>query len=144
VPTGTGYKVFVYYRATSGDSWGIFGMSSGGVDVTAVFSAIDVTAPTGTTAAAQGDPLDVTWTTDAAVTSGEFSIWVVTPDYGSWYAGKLHDAADTVGPNSYADSVNLDVPTGTGYKVFVYYRATSGDSWGIFGMSSGGVDVGAP
>ncbi len=37
--------------------------------------------------------------------------------------GKIHDAADTVGPASYADSVDLNVPAGTGYRVFVYYRA---------------------
>ena len=66
---------------------------------------------------------------------------MVTSTYGGWYVGKIHAAADTVGPNSYADSVNLDVPADTGYHVFVYYRATSGDPWGIYGMSSGTVDV---
>ncbi len=38
--------------------------------------------------------------------------------------GKIHDAADTVGPASYADSVDLNVPADTGYRVYVYYRAT--------------------
>ena len=47
--------------------------------------------------------------------------------------GKIHDAAVTVGPASYADSVDLNVPAGPGYRIFVYYRATSGDPWGIYG-----------
>ena len=45
---GTGNRVFVYYRATSGDSWSIYGFSSGTVSVTAaVFDSITVTAPVG-------------------------------------------------------------------------------------------------
>ena len=87
-------------------------MSPGTVDVTAVFSAITVTAPTGTTSKDQGAALDVTWTTNQAVATGQFSIWVVSPANG-WYVGKIHDAADTVGPASYADSVDLNVPAGT-------------------------------
>ena len=43
------------------------------------FTAISVTAPTGTTSQAQGDALPVSWTTNAGVASGEFSIWVVSP-----------------------------------------------------------------
>ena len=35
MPAGTGYRVFVYYRALSTDPWGIYGFSSGTVDVTA-------------------------------------------------------------------------------------------------------------
>ena len=48
--------------------------------------------------------------------------------------GKI-DAAD--GSASYADSVTLNVPVDTGYRIFVYYRATSGDPWGIYGSSPG-------
>ena len=36
------------------------------------------------------------------------------------------------------------MPADTGYHVFVYYRATSGDPWGLYGMSPGTVDVAAP
>ena len=43
------------------------------------FNAITVTAPTGTTSKAQGATLPVTWTTNAAVATGQFSIWVVSP-----------------------------------------------------------------
>ncbi len=36
VPVDTGYRIYVYYRATSGDPWGIYGMGPGTVDVTAI------------------------------------------------------------------------------------------------------------
>ena len=122
MPVGTGYKVYVYYRATSGDAWSIYGLAPGTVNVTAAgFNAITVTAPTGTTSKAQGAALPVTWTTNAAVASGQFSTWVVSTG-NSWYVGQIK-AAD--GTASYSDSVNLNVPVGTGYKVYVYYRATS-------------------
>ena len=91
MPVDTGYRVFVYYRATSGDPWGLYGMSSGTVDVAAGFSAISVTAPTGTTSKAQGGALAVGWTTNQAVASGQFSVWVVSPGNG-WYVGKIHAA----------------------------------------------------
>ena len=137
VPADTGYRIYVYYRAVSTDPWGIYGFSSGTVDVTAMFNSITVTAPTGTSSQAGGSALPVTWTTNANVASGEFSIWVVSPANG-WYVGKIH-AAD--GTASYSDSVILNVPADTGYHVFVYYRATSGDPWGLYGMSPGTVDV---
>ena len=143
VPAGTGYRVYVYYRATSGDPWGLYGGSPGTVDVAEVFSAITVTAPSAPVQKNQGDPLDVTWTTNQAVASGQFSIWVVSPSNG-WYVGKIHAATDTVAPGSYADAVALNVPAGTGYRVYVYYRATSGDPWGLYGGSPGTVDVAAP
>ena len=140
VPVDTGYRVFVYYRATSGDPWGIYGYSSGTVDVIAAgFNAITVTAPTGTGSQAQGSSLPVTWTTNQTVASGEFSVWVVSPGNG-WYVGKIH-AAD--GTASYSDSVALNVPVDTGYRIYVYYRAISGDPWGIYGYSTGTVNVAA-
>jgi len=74
------------------------------------------------------------------VASGQFSVWVVSAGNG-WYVGKIH-AAD--GTASYADSVTLNVPVDAGYHIFVYYRATSGDPWGLYGMSAGAVTVTAP
>ena len=47
MPADSGYRVFVYYRATSGDPWSLYGMSPGTVDVAEVFSAISVTASHG-------------------------------------------------------------------------------------------------
>ena len=112
VPVDTGYRIYVYYRATTGDPWGIYGCASGTVNVTAGFSAISVTAPTGTTSQAQGSSLPVGWTPNASVATGEFSIWVVSPANG-WYVGKIV-AADLKA--SYVDSVDLNVPVDTGYK----------------------------
>ncbi len=40
---------------------------------------VTVTAPTGTTSKDQGAALPVTWTTNQAVATGQFSIWVVSP-----------------------------------------------------------------
>ena len=227
VPVDTGYRVFVYYRATSGDPWGIYGYSPGTVDVTPPASARSASPPPRARGSqAQGSALPVTWThqrrrrhaassasgwsapangwyvgkivaadgpasyadavdlnvpvdtrlprlrllprhqrrplghlrllaghgrrdrrlqrdqrhrphghdaarpraapcrspgrTNAAVAGGQFSIWVVSPGNG-WYVGKI-DAAD--GTASYADSVDLNVPVDAGYRVFVYYRAT--------------------
>ena len=49
---------------------------------------VTVTAPTGTTSKNQGEALPVTWTTNQAVATGQFSIWVVSPANG-WYVGKI-------------------------------------------------------
>ena len=46
---------------------------------------------------------------------------MVSPGNG-WYVGKIVSAT---GAASYADSVDLNVPVDTGYKVYVYYRATT-------------------
>ena len=137
VPVDSGYRVFVYYRAASGDPWGIYGYSPGTVNVSAVFNAITVTAPTGSTSQAQGSSLPVTWSTNQAVASGQFSLWVVSPANG-WYVGKIVNADGT---GSYSNSVVLNVPVDTGYRIFVYYRATTGDPWGIYGYSPGTVNV---
>ena len=99
-------------------------------------------APAEATAKDQGESLDVAWTTNADVAAGEFSIWLVSADNG-WYAGKIHAAADTVAPASYADSIDLDVPVGDEHPVYVYWRyATVGSgAWSIYGYSAGTVDV---
>jgi hypothetical protein len=137
VPVDSGYRIFVYYRATSSDPWGVYGFASGTVSVTAGFSSITVTAPTGTSSQAQGASLPVSWTPNASMASGEFSIWVVSQANG-WYVGKIVTADLKA---SYTDSVDLNVPVDSGYRVYVYYRATSSDPWGIYGMSPGTVDV---
>ena len=82
-----------------------------------------MTAPTGTTSKAQGaGPAGHLDDQRRPSPRGQFSIWVVSPANG-WYVGKIHDAAERR-PASYADSVDLNVPVDTGYRVFVYYRAT--------------------
>ena len=130
--------MFVYYRATSGDPWGLYGMSSGTVDVTTA-DPIIVTAPTGAGSYTTGDSLAVSWTARPTLATGEFSIWVVSPGNG-WYVGKIV-AAD--GSTDYADAVTLNVPVDDGYRVFVYHRANSGDPWGVYGSSPGTFGVSA-
>ena len=102
-----------------------------------MLSSITVTAPVGTTSLAQGDALPVTWTTNTVVPSGEFSLWAVSTSNG-WYGGKIV-AAD--GTASYADTLAMNVPADTGYRIYVYYRTTSGDPWSVYGFSTGTVDV---
>jgi uncharacterized repeat protein (TIGR02543 family) len=106
------------------------------------FTSIAVTAPSSTTDKAQGEDLDVAWTTNAAVSDGEFSIWVVDAGYSSWYVGKTHAADGRTDP--YTDKVKLDVPPGDGYHVFVYYRASGSDPWGIYAYTAGLVNVSTP
>ena len=85
----------------------------------------------------------MTWTTNQAVATGEFSIWVVSPANG-WYVGKIHAAADTAGPASYADAVALDVPAGAATASTSTTAPRSGDPWSLYGGSPGTVDVAAP
>ena len=111
MPVGTGYRIYVYYRAGTSGPWSdIFDDAAGRVDVTPVFNAIDVTAPATDVQKDQGSSLDVSWTTNAAVSSGQFSIWVVSADVRSWYGGTIV-AADNGTPDSYPnDTIDLNVP----------------------------------
>ena len=135
VPRDTGYVVYVYYRATSGDPWGVFGQGTGTLNVADM---IDVTSPTGTPVMPQGAFLPVNWTTSQIVSSGQFSIWAMSAQ-GLFYGGTIVPADP--GTMDYAGHLKLDIPTDTGYRIFVYYRATSADPWGVYGQSPGTVDV---
>ena len=108
VPADTGYRVYVFYRATIGDPWRIYGYSPGTFAVTGL-GTITVTAPSGAGSYAAGDSLPVSWNTDAPLASGEFSLWVVSPANG-WYVGKIVAAS---GDLTYTDSVTLNVPPDT-------------------------------
>ena len=97
-----------------------------------------MTAPaTGTTVRAQGDLVSVSWTTNTSVNSGEFGIWLVSTA-GTWTLAKTVAANGTA---SYPDDVDLNVPVANDYRVYVYYRASSGDPWGIYGLAPGTVNV---
>ncbi len=106
---GSGYSVYVYYRASSGDAWSLYGLAPGTVNVTAgALSTITVDQPpAGTTSRTQAQALTVHWTTNANVSApAQFSIWVVSPG-NSWYVGQVK-AAD--GTAAYSDSVALERP----------------------------------
>ena len=238
VPAGTGYRVYVYYRATSGDPWGLYGASPDTVDVAAVLQRDHASPPlAGTSGQSQGDPLPVSLDDQRrrSPAASSASGWSPRRTAGTWARSttpptpalrrqrrprrarrhrlprlrllprherrpvgplrRLARARSTWPPSStrsrvrapgreqpepgrpaarqpgrptrrspaassasgwsprrtagtwarsttppslpYADSVDLDVPAGTGYRVYVYYRATGGDPWGLYGASPG-------
>ena len=99
---------------------------------------ITVTAPTGTGSYVRGSSLTVSWTIAPATAAGEFGLWARSPG-GGLYIGKLVPAS---GAASYATSLTLDVPTGSGYQVIVAWRATAGSgAWTSFGTSPGSFAV---
>ena len=141
VPVGTGYHLYVYYRASSGAPWSVDGLAAGTVDVTAssTFESIDVTAPATPTGVVRGADLAVGWAPNVAVAApAQFSVWLVKG--GIWTQVGLFDAN---GGASYARQVAANVPVGTGYSLYVYYRASSGAPWSVYGLAPGTVDVAA-
>ena len=137
LPTGSGYHVYVFYRALPTDPWLDYGLASGTFSVTAP-PVITMTAPTGSAGYNAGDALPVTWTTDRLVASGQFTVWLVSSS-NNWTLG------DTVAANpastSYSDNVTLNLPTGSGYHVYVFYRALPTDPWLDYGLASGTFSV---
>ena len=137
LPTGSGYSVYVFYRVLPTDPWQDYGKASGTFSVTAA-PVISVTAPTGSAAYNAGDTLPVTWNTDRLVSSGQFTVWLVSPA-NNWTLG------DTVAANpastSYSDNVTLNLPTGSGYSVYVFYRVLPTDPWVDYGKASGTFSV---
>ena len=132
-PVGTGYAVRVYYRSTPAASWTIYGQSAGTFTISAGFTAITVTAPTGTQQPSPGR--QPARHLDARLRGRQRPVQHLGGQPGNgWYGGKIV-AAD--GTASYTDSVDLNVPVDTGYRVYVYYRATSGDPWSIYGYVAG-------
>ncbi len=89
--------------------------------------------PSVTGSYAQLSNLPVTWSTNVAVSSGEFAVWAASPS--GWYVGKL---VPQNGTDSYATNLNLNVPTGSSYSIRVGWRATAGSgAFTIIGASSG-------
>ena len=136
VPAGSGYYVTVGYRPVAGSgSWTVYGSSSGSFTVAAPALAITLPSVTGTYP--RNSSLPVTWTTSQALASGQFAVWAVSPS--GWYVGKLVAVNGTA---SYATSVSLTVPLGSGYQIRVGYRPVAGSgSWTVFGLSGGSFTV---
>ncbi len=132
VPTGSGYKVAIYYRPTTGSgSWTTSYTSPASITVNGC-GAITMTAPTpgSDPAWTVGTSPTVSWTVASpAPTQGEFCVWLIDSN-GTWYIGRTvaWDAHDTGGV--YSASLPLNVPTGSGYKVAIYYRPDTGSGAG--------------
>ena len=121
MPVGTGYSLYVYYRASTGDPWSVDGLAAGTVDVTgADLRAHQRYRPGhGHDQSGPGRQLSVSWTTNAAVASGQFGIWVVCREHLVRRQDRRRRRQA-----GYVDSVDLNVPVANGYRVYVYYRAT--------------------
>jgi streptogramin lyase len=140
VPIGTGYQVVVAYRPIPGVGiWQSCATSPGSFRVSGARPpTLRVTAPTGHRRHAVGDTLDVAWTSDRALGSGEFAVWARSR-LGVRYLGDVVPAA---GGTSSRHGLVLNLPVGTGYQVIVAYRATPGTgSWGSLATSPGLFDV---
>ena len=119
-------------------TWGGTGLSATSFAVSVAAPRITVTAPTGTRSYARGSSLTVSWTTTPAAAAGEFGVWARSAG-GGLYIGKLVPAS---GAASYATSLILAVPTGSGYQAIVAWRATAGSgAWTSFGTSPGSFEV---
>jgi IPT/TIG domain len=90
---------------------------------------ITVTAPGAALSVGQGATFPAAWRTDAAVTEGEFSVWLVTPENG-WYGPYLVPVNGTA---DYAADVPASAPAGDSYRVYVYWRPEGG-SWSVYGF----------
>ena len=140
VPAGVGYQVVVAYRPIPGAGiWLSCATSPGSFRViSARPPTLRITAPTGHGSLTVGDTLNVAWTSDRALGSGEFAVWARSRA-GIRYLGDVVPAA---GGTSSRHGLVLNVPVGTGYQVIVAYRATPGTgSWGSLATSPGLFDV---
>jgi len=135
VPKGSGYQIRVGYRPVAGSgAWSSYGLSGGTFTVTVPLT---ITLPSITGTRAQNSSLPVTWTISSAVSTGEFAVWAVSPS--GWYIGKIVARNATT---SYATSITLAVPKGSGYQIRVGYRPTVGSgAWSPFGLSGGSFTV---
>jgi IPT/TIG domain len=138
VVSGTQIRATVPAAATSGriavTTTGGTGTSAASFTVTLPLA---VTLPAITGSYAQNASLPVSWTTNQAVSSGEFAVWAQSAS--GWYIGKIVAKNATT---SYSTSVTLAVPLGSGYRVRVGYRPTAGSgSWTVLGLSGGSFTV---
>ena len=130
LPTGSGYQVIVAYRPTSGSgTWGSWATSWWSFAVSSGLPYLTITSPAGPDTYASGDPMTVGWTSDQALSTGEFGVWVRSSS-DTWYIGQVVPAT---GGTSFSTPITLSLPTGSGYQVIVAYRPTSGSgTWGSF------------
>ena len=104
-PNSNNYADAATDVAVSGISW------SGDSLVFTARVGLGITVPTISGTYPQNTALPVSWTTSSAVSTGQFAVWVRSAS--GWYVGKLVAVNGTA---SYATSVSLAVPAGSGYS----------------------------
>jgi len=126
VPAGF-YQVIIGYRPTSGSGdWTAFATSYGFVFAVNAPPApvVEITAPLGEQELTSTSSLTVSWSTQTAFSTGQFALWVRSPQ-GIW-----HWAAPLIpanGTTSYQTIIDLDevapaITSGLGYQVIVAYE----------------------
>ena len=140
VPVGTGYRVFVYYRATQRRPLGHLRLRPGhGRRDAPAFNAITVTAPTGTTSRPRASALPVTWTTNASVRQRPVQHLGGQPrrTAGTWARSSPPTAAAELRRQRRPRTCPSAPATASSSTT----APRSGDPWGIYGYAPGTVDV---
>ena len=123
VPAGAGYKAYVYWRPTVGSGAWAATATSAAFAVTAPAPVITVTGPAVPVTWRVNSSQKIAWTIKQAIVGGEFRVGLVN-SAGTAYLDK--QVLPVSGKTSYSLSVVVSVPTGSGYKAYVYYRPTAG------------------
>ena len=92
---------------------------------------LTITSPSGPGTYASGDTMTVGWTSDQALTTGEFGVWVRSSS-DQWYIGQIVPAT---GGTGFSKTITLGLPAASGYQVIVAYRPSSSAGWGCWATS---------
>ena len=96
---GSGYRVWVFYRAGPGDPWGVCDVSPGTFAVTA--PALVVSSPNGGENVGLNTQRSITWSLGQAVDVGYFDVYVWSPTQGTTKLNASPIAAEA-GKTSYS------------------------------------------
>ena len=138
------YQVIIGYRATTGSgSWVSWATSYGyafSVD-NPIEPIVEITSPAGEQDLTATSSLTVSWTTQTAFSTGQFALWVRSPQ-GGWHWAAPLVAAN--GSTSYQTIIDLDevapaITSGLGYQVIVAYEPIANTSFWISWATSPGV-----
>ncbi len=142
VPSGW-YQAIVGYRASTGSgawvSWATSYDFVFAVDA-AVTPGLTITAPTGQGHHTSSDIFTASWTTSVAPTTGQFAVWVRSPE-NDWYWKAPLVPAD--GRATYSTTVDLTgVAPGLGYQVILAYEPIANTGlWKSWATSPGSFTV---